>query len=94
MKIVRAPERLGLIKARLLGLKFATAPIVTFLDAHVEVTKGWLEPLIARIEENANVVATPLVDLIDAETFFYYARGEYTYDLGGFDWDLFVRTVL
>jgi polypeptide N-acetylgalactosaminyltransferase len=40
VKVIRAPKRLGLIKARLLGLKHVTAPIVTFLDAHIETTNG------------------------------------------------------
>jgi len=46
VKIVRSETRLGLIRARLLGYKYATAPIITFLDAHIEVTTGWLVKII------------------------------------------------
>ena len=42
VRIVRAPERIGLIRARLLGASKATAPILTFLDSHIECTPGWM----------------------------------------------------
>ena len=48
MKIVRSPERIGLIRARLLGARHATAPVLTYLDSHCECTTGWLEPLLDR----------------------------------------------
>ena len=34
VKVVRAPERVGLIRARLMGAKYVKAPVVTFLDSH------------------------------------------------------------
>jgi len=40
VKIVRLPKREGLIRARLLGLERATAPVVTYLDSHCECTEG------------------------------------------------------
>lgn len=43
VKIVRAEKREGLIRARLLGAKHATAPVITYLDSHCECTEGWLE---------------------------------------------------
>ncbi|CAL8072254.1 unnamed protein product [Orchesella dallaii] len=89
VKLVRAPKRLGLIQARLLGYKFATAPIIVYLDGHVECIKGWLEPLIRRIQENPKVVATPIVDWIDGDTLQYFADAPYRSHIGGFDWGLF-----
>ena len=46
VKIIRSGVRFGLIRARLLGYQYATASIITFLDAHIEVTRGWLVKLL------------------------------------------------
>lgn len=40
MKIVRAQKREGLIRARLLGARYASAPVLTYLDSHCECTIG------------------------------------------------------
>lgn len=40
VKVIRANERLGLIKARLLGVKFALAPVALYLDSHCECSDG------------------------------------------------------
>lgn len=40
VKILRAPSREGLIRARLLGARHATAPVITYLDSHCECTEG------------------------------------------------------
>lgn len=40
VKIVRATRREGLIRARLLGARHVTAPVLTYLDSHCECTEG------------------------------------------------------
>lgn len=41
VKVVRNGKREGLIRARILGWRAATAPVVGFFDAHVEFNVGW-----------------------------------------------------
>ncbi|CAF1407936.1 unnamed protein product, partial [Didymodactylos carnosus] len=41
VKILRAPSRLGLIKAKNYGGKTAVGDVIIFLDAHCEANQGW-----------------------------------------------------
>ena len=41
VKLIRLPKRVGLIVARLEGLKHVTAEVVSFFDCHMEVNVGW-----------------------------------------------------
>jgi polypeptide N-acetylgalactosaminyltransferase len=50
--IYRNQNRSGLIRSRLIGAKAAIGDTLTFLDAHVEVTHGWLTPLLYEIKKN------------------------------------------
>jgi polypeptide N-acetylgalactosaminyltransferase len=52
VKIIRNVARMGLIKSRIIGADAASADTITFLDAHIEASKGWLEPLLAEIKQN------------------------------------------
>ena len=40
VKVLRAPARGGLIKARLLGFAITTGEVVVFFDSHIECTEG------------------------------------------------------
>lgn len=40
VKVLRAKKREGLIRARLLGAEYATAPVLTYLDSHCECAIG------------------------------------------------------
>lgn len=42
--------------------------MLVFFDAHVEVTDGWLEPLLANIAADRSLVAIPHIDWISSST--------------------------
>eukprot|EP00050_Salpingoeca_kvevrii_P002763 m.201611 g.201611 ORF g.201611 m.201611 type:complete len:572 (-) comp10682_c0_seq1:1324-3039(-) len=74
-RLVRLPERSGLVKARLRGAQEARAETFTILDSHIEVQPQWLEPLMERISHGRNHVMMPIIDSIDAHTFQYEPEG-------------------
>lgn len=49
MKVIRLPERSGLIRARLAGAKIAAAEVLVFLDSHCETNINWLPPLLGEL---------------------------------------------
>lgn len=63
--LLRQLSRKGLIQARLVGVKYARAKVLVFLDAHCECNQGWLEPLLAPIVENRTTVVVPTIDVTD-----------------------------
>ncbi|XP_066952558.1 polypeptide N-acetylgalactosaminyltransferase 5 isoform X1 [Macrobrachium rosenbergii] len=89
VRVLRTGQRSGLIRARLLGAKQVKGQVITFLDAHVECTEGWLEPLLARIAEDRTRVVCPIIDVISDETFEYVTASDMTW--GGFNWKLNFR---
>ena len=86
VRILRLSKRHGLVRARLAGLDAVRSPVVIFLDSHIECTKGWLEPLLDRVRADPTIVVSPVIDIIDADTFQYLAVKPL--QLGGFDWNL------
>ncbi|XP_022837756.1 putative polypeptide N-acetylgalactosaminyltransferase 9 isoform X3 [Spodoptera litura] len=88
VRIVRATRREGLIRARLLGARYVTAPVLTYLDSHCECTEGWLEPLLDRIARSKTTVVCPVIDVIDDNTLEYHYRDSSSVNVGGFDWNL------
>lgn len=71
IRLFRSPIRLGLIKARIFGCVNAKGPVLVFMDAHIEVTPGWLEPLLDPIAKNPNTTTLPVVDALNKETLAY-----------------------
>lgn len=71
VRLVRNTEREGLIRSRTRGAKEAKGVVVVFLDAHCEVNKNWLPPLLAPIYRNYTTMTVPIIDGIDHETFEY-----------------------
>ncbi|KAH9283581.1 Polypeptide N-acetylgalactosaminyltransferase 13 [Echinococcus granulosus] len=92
VRLLRLHERSGLIRARLAGAWEARGSTLTFLDAHCEVTVGWLEPLIAHVFINPHSVVCPAIDVISDTTFEYLQSTEKTWGVFGwdllFDWDV------
>lgn len=89
VRVERMGERSGLIRARLHGAERAKGKVITFLDAHCECTKGWLEPLLFEIYKDRTSVVCPIIDVISDESFEYITGSDMTW--GGFNWKLNFR---
>ncbi|XP_017112456.1 putative polypeptide N-acetylgalactosaminyltransferase 11 [Drosophila elegans] len=76
----------GLIHARLAGARKATGNVLVFLNSHMEVTRGWLSPLLEPIFFNKRAVTQPVMDGISSETFGYQRMPEP--EQMAFDWQL------
>jgi len=84
----RTLRREGLIRARIIGSQEATGDILVFLDSHVEANVNWLDPLLATIGKSNTTIATPIIDLINPDTFQYSSSPLVK---GGFNWGLHFR---
>ena len=51
----------------------SSVQVLVFLDAHVEVNEGWVEPLLELIRADRTTLAVPRVDAIDPLTLSYSA---------------------
>eukprot|EP00049_Salpingoeca_infusionum_P013673 m.255675 g.255675 ORF g.255675 m.255675 type:complete len:669 (-) comp15503_c0_seq2:209-2215(-) len=88
VRIVRSPQRLGLIRARLMGAKHATGEVLTFLDSHCEANEDWVQPILSLIGKDRTTVVTPIIDSIDAHTMDYQHYISRIPAVGTFDWTL------
>eukprot|EP01147_Barroeca_monosierra_P005213 gene5213-8815_t len=86
-RIVRLPDRVGLIQAKVSGAKEARGEVLTFLDSHCECNPGWLVPLLDRIRRDPNVVVAPTIDVISDQTMEYRPAAS-LHQRGVFSWYL------
>ncbi|KAK7871235.1 hypothetical protein R5R35_001094 [Gryllus longicercus] len=88
-RVLRTGRREGLVRSRLLGARAARGQVLVFLDAHCECTKGWLEPLLARVGEDRTRVVCPVIDIISDDTLAYVRSFELHW--GAFNWEMHFR---
>lgn len=86
VKLLRLPQRQGLIRARLAGAKLATGDVLLFLDSHCECGPDWLPPLLQRIKDDKRAFVVPIIDVIDDQTMQYYNGNGNYFQIGGFTW--------
>ncbi|KAL4228077.1 hypothetical protein ACF0H5_013512 [Mactra antiquata] len=87
VKIIRVPERRGLIQARLMGFENSTGDVIIFFDSHMEVNIDWLQPLLAEIKHDRKTVAMGTLDYIQLDSMEYKYYHDYMTRYG-FDWRL------
>uniref|UniRef100_A0A6B0VET3 Polypeptide N-acetylgalactosaminyltransferase n=1 Tax=Ixodes ricinus TaxID=34613 RepID=A0A6B0VET3_IXORI len=86
VKLIRLPQRQGLIRARLTGAQAASGDVLVFLDSHCEATDYWLEPLLQPIREDRTTVVCPIIDVVDDKSLQYMGNGADYFQIGGFNW--------
>lgn len=71
MKVYRSETYDGQSASWFKASAAATGQLLVFVDASVVVNHGWLQPLLAKIIDNDNVVVVPHVDnILDDDRFF------------------------
>jgi polypeptide N-acetylgalactosaminyltransferase len=75
--------------SRMWGASNAKGPALVFIDCHMEVMPGYLEPLLDRIARNRNSSAIPTIDGLNRETLEYdYHLDPKNYPRHGFAWNM------
>lgn len=75
--------------SRMWGASNAKGPALVFIDCHMEVMPGYLEPLLDRIGKNRNASAIPMISSLNRETLQFYYRSEVdTFGRHGFAWNM------
>lgn len=64
------------------------------MDSHIEVTNGWIEPLLARLAENRNTTAISVMDTIDMDTLeLRFIQNPEQIPITGFDWNMIFKWI-
>jgi len=75
-QLIRLPKNMGFSKASNIGAKKALGKYLVFINNDVQVTEGWLKPLISFLNKNPNVAACqPKIRSFKQKNFFDYAGG-------------------
>ena len=85
LRLYKTPSRQGVASCRLIVSELARGDALVFVDAHVEVREGWLEPLLTMVARRPDVMAVPIVDSIHPDHFTYTSLTPSYYT---FSWDL------
>lgn len=92
VRLIRNTQREGLIRTRSRGAKEAKGEVIVFLDAHCEVNKNWLPPLLAPIYRDNKILTVPIIDGIDHKTFEYRpVYGDDRHFRGIFEWGMLYK---
>ena len=86
VKLIRTVVREGSTRARIIGASYARGDIISYLDSHVEVNVGWLDPILMKISQSPNTVVMSVLDTINADSFSI--QKTVTGYHGGFAWSL------
>ncbi|CAH2084297.1 unnamed protein product [Euphydryas editha] len=81
IRILRLPDRVGVTRSRHAGSRVATGDVMIFLDSHCEGVVDWIRPLLQRIKENRKAVLTPVIDLLEQDTFEYQAGDIFNFEV-------------
>lgn len=71
VRVIHLSSRIGIVGARLHGIRSAVAPVIVILDSHIETSKQWLEPQLLRLKESPKSVVMPQIDSIKPDDFSY-----------------------
>ena len=69
IKLIRNNEAIGLMRARQRGIEETGSDYFIVLDGHIEVTPGWLEPVLFRLVQEPNALLTSHIMTLNKETF-------------------------
>ncbi|XP_060562485.1 polypeptide N-acetylgalactosaminyltransferase 13-like [Ruditapes philippinarum] len=76
IKLLRNEQALGLMRARQRGIEETGSDYFIVLDGHIEVTPGWLEPVLYRLVQEPNALLTSHIMVLNKET-FEISRGDH-----------------
>lgn len=87
VRILRNQQSQGLTRSWMTGARNATGDVLIFVSSYTECNVDWLEPLLAVLVEEPEVMLQPETDSISATTLEYSSyKGKRL--KGGFGWDL------